>query len=114
MDIDQINPIDYAEISKTPTFFIHAMNDELIPYKHTIQIYEKYGGRKSINIVEGKHNTQRQKHLIIKVVNFFDKYLQGNGNKEKEENEIEEEKENNEEEEENEESEINNSTQEEK
>ena len=113
MDIDKINPIEFAEISKTPTFFIHAMNDDLIPYKHTIQIYEKYGGIKSINIVEGKHNTQRQKHLINKIVNFFDKYLKGDGKIEKENNETEEENEINEEEE-NEESEINNSTQEEK
>lgn len=107
MDIDKLNPIDYANISKTPTFFIHAMNDELIPYKHTIQIYEKYAGVKSINIVEGKHNTTRQKHLINKIVNFFEKYLSGDGNKEKDNHEIEEENEIDEEEE-SEENEINN------
>ena len=101
MDIDQLRPIDYAEKSKTPTFFIHAMKDELIPYNHTLKIYEKYAGIKSINIVEGNHNTPRQKHLINKIINFFDKYLNGNINKEENE-EIEEDKDNNEEEEENE------------
>ena len=106
MDIDQVNPIDFVEISKTPTFFIHAMNDELIPYKHTLQLYEKYGGIKSINIVEGKHNTQRQKHLVNKIVSFFDKYLNGNGNKEKEEEDESESENDNNGEEEDEEREI--------
>ena len=80
MDIDKLRPIDFAESSKIPTFFIHAMKDELIPYNHTIKLYEKYGGIKSINIVEGNHNTPRQKHLINKVINFFDKYLNLNKN----------------------------------
>ena len=96
MDIDKLRPIDFAESSKIPTFFIHAMKDELIPYNHTIKLYEKYGGVKSINIVEGNHNTPRQKHLISKIITFFEKYLKEN----KEENNSKEEKENKEEEEE--------------
>ena len=105
MNIDELRPIDYAEISKTPTFFIHAMKDELIPYDHTIRIYEKYGGIKSINIVEGEHNTPRQKHLINKIINFFDKYLNRKDNRNKEkENEFNEEYEEEEENEEKEES----------
>ena len=115
MDIDQLRPIDYAEISKTPTFFIHAMKDELIPYTHTIRIYEKYAGSKSINIVEGSHNTQRQKHLINKIISFFEKYLKGNkdkdNNKEKykdeEDNESDEDHESDEENEEEEEKGVN-------
>lgn len=75
LDIETLKPIDSAEFSKTPAFFIHAMKDDLIPYEHTIQIYEKYAGIKSINIVEGNHNTPRQKHLINKVICFFSKYL---------------------------------------
>ena len=42
LDLDNLNPINLASLSKTPTFFIHAMKDDLIPYEHTIQIYEKY------------------------------------------------------------------------
>ena len=74
------------------------MKDELIPYSHTLQIYEKYLGVKSINIVEGNHNTPRQKHLINKIINFFDKYLNGKDIKEEKE-EFEDENENNEEDE---------------
>ena len=92
LDLETLKPIDSAEISKTPAFFIHAMKDDLIPYEHTIQIYEKYAGIKSINIVEGNHNTPRQKHLINKIVNFFGKYLDKNYKEEN--NEIEDDDEN--------------------
>ena len=51
------------------------MKDKLIPYEQTIQIFEKYSGKKSINITEGDHNTPRQKHLIYKIISFFCKYL---------------------------------------
>ena len=107
MDIDKLRPIDFAEISKAPTFFIHAMKDELIPYKHTIQLYEKYGGKKSINIVEGNHNSLRQKHLIIKIIHFFCKYLNENKNEKVNSNEINEQNKNNEEKEEEKEEEEN-------
>ena len=78
LDIDNLKPLDFAKLSKTPAFFIHAMKDDLIPYEHTIQIYENYGGIKSINITEGDHNTTRQKHLINKIISFFTKYLDEN------------------------------------
>ena len=107
MDIDQLRPIDYVEKSKTPIFFIHAMKDELIPYKHTINMFEKYGGIKFINIVEGNHNTPRQKHIISKIVNFFDKYLR-NYNNDDDNNNEEEENENEDDNNENEENENNN------
>ena len=87
LDLENLNPVDSAQLSKTPAFFIHAMKDELIPYEHTIKIYEKYAGIKSINIIEGDHNAPRQKHLINKIINFFLKYLDENY---KEENNIEE------------------------
>ena len=99
MDIDQLRPIDFVGISKTPIFFIHAMKDEIIPYKHTINMYEKYAGVKSINIVEGNHNSPRPKHLINKVIKFFVKYLYGNKNNEDNKEYEEEDNENNENEE---------------
>jgi pimeloyl-ACP methyl ester carboxylesterase len=94
MDIDELRPIDCVEKSKTPTFFIHAMKDELIPYKHTINMFEKYGGIKFINIVEGSHNTPRPKHIIYKIVNFFDKYLRKKSDNDEQNDECEEEEEN--------------------
>ena len=78
LDLDNLNPINLASLSKTPTFFIHAMKDDLIPYENTIQIYEKYAGIKSINIIEGDHNTPRPKNIIYKILTFFLKYLDEN------------------------------------
>ena len=75
LDLEDLKPIDCAPLSKTPTFFIHAMKDDLIPYEHTIQIYEKYAGIKSINITEGDHNTARPMSLYFNTLYFFLKYL---------------------------------------
>ena len=87
LDLENLKPIDFVHLSKTPAFFIHAMKDDLIPYEHTIQLYEKYAGIKSINIIEGDHNSPRQRHLINKIISFFLKYLDENY---KEDNNIEE------------------------
>ena len=51
------------------------MKDYLIQYEHTIQIYEKYAGIKSINITEGDHNTARPMSLYFNTLYFFLKYL---------------------------------------
>ena len=82
LEIENLKPIEFAKLSKTPAFFIHAMKDDLIPYGQTIEIYEKYLGIKSINITEGDHNTPRQKHLIYKIISFFCKYLDEDYNEE--------------------------------
>ena len=68
LEIENLKPIEFSKLSKTPAFFIHAMKDDLIPYEQTIKIYEEYSGIKSINITEGDHNTPRQKQLINKII----------------------------------------------
>ena len=74
-DIDELKPILFCSKSFVPAFFIHALADELIPLDHTLQLYEAYAGEKSINIVEGGHNSSRQLHIIRTVVKFFTQYL---------------------------------------
>jgi len=44
LDIYQLTPIVYAPKIKTPGFFVHAMNDELIPLEHSLNLFEAYGG----------------------------------------------------------------------
>ena len=83
LEIENLKPIEFSKLSKTPAFFIHAMKDALIPYEQTIKIYEEYSGIKSINITEGDHNTPRQKQLINKIITFFIKYLDENYKEEK-------------------------------
>jgi pimeloyl-ACP methyl ester carboxylesterase len=75
VDINKLVPKVYAPKTKVPAFFIHAMNDELIPLDHSISIFEEFGGEKSLNICEGTHNSARQKHIQEKVGKFFTKYL---------------------------------------
>ena len=74
-DIDELKPILFCSKSFVPAFFIHALADDLIPLDHTLQLYEAYAGEKSINIVEGGHNSSRQLHIIRTVVKFFTQYL---------------------------------------
>ena len=75
LEIDKLKPIDYADATTCPAIFIHAMKDELIPHTHSVKLFEKYAGKKSLNIVEGKHNSVRQKHIIDKVIKFFEENL---------------------------------------
>ena len=74
-DFNDIRPIDYAASMNIPGFFIHAMNDELIPLEHTMKLFDKYSGNKSLNVVDGGHNSVRQKHVIEKAIKFFETYL---------------------------------------
>lgn len=75
VDINKLVPSVYAPKTTAPAFFIHAMNDELIPLEHSLSIFEVYGGEKSLNICEGTHNSARQKHIQEKVGKFFVKYM---------------------------------------
>jgi len=75
LDIFKLTPLIYASKTSTPGFFVHAMNDELIPLEHSLDIVEAYQGEKSLNVCEGNHNTNRQKQIIEKIVRFFCKYL---------------------------------------
>ena len=74
-DFDEVKPVECAGGITIPGFFIHAMDDELIPLDHTIKVFEKYEGNKSLNVVEGGHNSVRQKHIVEKAMKFFQKYL---------------------------------------
>jgi len=76
VDIYKLTPINYSNKTTTPAFFLHAMNDELIPLEHTLKIFEIYGGtKKSLNVCEGTHNTQRPKHIVEKIGKFLEQNL---------------------------------------
>ena len=76
LDIDNIKPIDEVEKIGIPTYFVHAMKDELINSEHTIKLYEACGSfYKYVYICEGDHNSIRHENIINKIVNFFKKFL---------------------------------------
>jgi dipeptidyl aminopeptidase/acylaminoacyl peptidase len=81
IDIFKLNPIEEAENTFQPAIFIHAINDKLINVQHSIDIFNIYGGEKSLKCSEiGGHNSKRPKRLINEVISFFEKYLQNDVN----------------------------------
>ena len=81
IDIFKLNPIEEAENTFQPAIFIHAINDKLINLQHSIDIFNIYGGEKSLKCSEiGGHNSKRPKRLINEVISFFEKYLQNDVN----------------------------------
>ena len=79
MDIFKLNPIEEAENTFQPAIFVHAINDQLINLKHAFDIFNIYGGEKSLKCSEvGGHNSKRPKRIAQEIGNFFEKYLQYN------------------------------------
>ena len=76
LDIDNLKPIDKVENINVPIFFIHGNKDEIIDYKHTIDLFEKCKSeQKYVNFFEGGHNTRRSKELVEKIMKFFKENL---------------------------------------
>ena len=76
LDINLLKPIEAAKKTYQPVMFIHANNDELINYQHSIDLYEVYKGPKFIRCLEkGGHNTRRPDIIIKQIGEFFHKYL---------------------------------------
>ena len=76
LDINKLNPIEVAPKSFQPALFIHAMNDELINIQHSIDIFNNYGGTKSLKCCEkGGHNSKRSQKIKKEIGDFFYKYL---------------------------------------
>ncbi len=81
MDIFKLNPIETAEKTFQPAIFIHAIKDQLINVQHAIDIFNIYGGEKSLKCSEvGGHNSKRPKRLVQEVGIFFEKYLRNDNN----------------------------------
>ena len=74
--MDEIKPMDAAAKCKVPAFFIHAKDDELIPFTHLEQNVEKYGGEtKCYLCLEGGHNDQRPQECYDEVLKFLKEHL---------------------------------------
>ncbi len=81
MDIYKLNPIEEAENTFQPAIFVHAINDQLINVQHSIDIFNIYGGEKSLKCSEiGGHNSKRPKRITIEIGNFFEQHLANDKN----------------------------------
>ena len=80
LDISKLNPIEKVDKTFQPAIFIHAINDELINVEHSMNLFNNYGGPKSLKCCDvGGHNTKRPKMVRTEIGEFFKKYLSGNG-----------------------------------
>ena len=79
LDISKLNPIEKVEKTFQPAIFVHAINDELINVEHSINLFNNYGGPKSLKCCDvGGHNTKRPKIVRKEIGEFFKKYLREN------------------------------------
>ena len=76
LDIYKLKPIENVSNTFQPALFVHAINDELINVEHSINLFNNYGGPKSLKCCDkGGHNTRRPKIIKKEIGEFFYKYL---------------------------------------
>ena len=77
LDIDKLKPIEVAGKTTTPIIFVHAIKDELIDVKHSMDLFNMYAGQeKSLKCCEtGGHNSKRSSNILNLIGDFFAKYL---------------------------------------
>jgi pimeloyl-ACP methyl ester carboxylesterase len=76
MDINDIKAIESVKNSEVPIIFIHATDDELVPYHHSEDLIKNYKGKiKELQNVTGGHNGRRPVALMEHVGDFFAVYL---------------------------------------
>ena len=77
MDINEIKPIEAVKKCEAPIIFIHARDDELVPYHHSEDLIKNYKGTdKVLKSVNGGHNGRRPSPLLDFVGDFFAKHLE--------------------------------------
>ena len=76
LDIYKLKPLEKVSNTFQPALFIHAINDELINVEHSINLFNNYGGPKSLKCCDkGGHNSRRPKIIKKEIGDFFYKYL---------------------------------------
>ena len=77
MDINEIKAIEAVKKCNVPVIFIHARDDELVPYHHSEDLLENYNGNiKELKSVNGGHNGRRPSPLMEYVGDFFATHLE--------------------------------------
>ena len=76
MDINEIKAIESVKKCDIPVIFIHARDDELVPYHHSEDLLKNYSGKiKELKSVNGGHNGRRPTSLLEYVGDFFAMHL---------------------------------------
>jgi tetratricopeptide (TPR) repeat protein/fermentation-respiration switch protein FrsA (DUF1100 family) len=73
--INDLTPLKFAKDCSVPALFIAAREDDFISAAHSEKIYEAYVGAKSIAIVDGDHNSDRDSDCLSVAAAFLVKYM---------------------------------------
>ena len=81
MKINEIKPIEAVQKCDIPVIFVHAKDDDMVNFQHTLDLYSNYRGiHKEIKEVHGGHNGRRSIYLMDYIAKFFLEHLKYNGN----------------------------------
>ena len=72
MNMNELRPVDHCAKKEVPAFFIHGIEDELIPMDHTGKNFEAYkGSNKDVCYCDGTHNSERPDEVLMQCLNFL-------------------------------------------
>ena len=75
-ELDDIEPIKYAESCFIPCLFVHAKGDDFVKPHHSKKLYDVYPGDKNLFNIDGDHNSYRPKFFKDSAGIFFYNTLQ--------------------------------------
>jgi len=76
MKINDIKAIDAVKKCKIPVIFIHARDDEIVKFQHSLDLFNNYSGNeKELKEVAGGHNGRRTPAILESVGKFFARNL---------------------------------------
>ena len=76
MKINEIKAIDSVKNCLIPVIFIHARDDDIVKFQHSLDLFNIYAGNnKELREISGGHNGKRPTALLEYVGRFFSKYL---------------------------------------
>ena len=76
MKINDIKAIDAVKKCKIPVIFIHARDDDIVKFQHSLDLFNNYAGNeKELKEVVGGHNGRRTPVILESVGRFFARHL---------------------------------------
>ena len=76
MKINEIKAIEAVKNCYIPVIFIHARDDDIVKFQHSLDLFQNYAGKdKELKDVYGGHNGKRSTFLMENVGRFFAKHL---------------------------------------
>jgi pimeloyl-ACP methyl ester carboxylesterase len=71
-DFTHISPVQAAQFCKMPGFFTSALQDEIVPCTHSIEVFNAYAGPKHYLPLSGEHNSARPNFLYSQVFEYLE------------------------------------------